>query len=164
MKREKRNSPDLPAHKNRRRTEALNGLSLHTATVEVSLSVGIDIRNITNDLRRLVSSAGIGEGCLNATVIGSTGSLTTIEYEPGVVTDLRRAINRMAPPGMEYAHEMAWHDGNGHSHVGAALVGPSLSIPIRKGELVLGTWQQAVVVNHDNRARNRRVEVTVIGR
>ncbi len=139
-------------------------LSLYTGTVEMSLAVGIDIQDITSDLRRLAASAGIQDGCLNATVVGSTGSLTTIEYEHGVVADLRRAIDRMAPPGMEYEHEKAWHDGNGHSHVGAALLGPSISIPIRKGNLVLGTWQQAVVINHDNRARKRRVEVTVIGR
>lgn len=142
----------------------MSDLSMHVETVEVSLAVGVDIQDITSDLRRLAASAGIQDGCLNATVVGSTGSLTTIEYEPGVVEDLRRAIDRMAPPGMEYEHEKAWHDGNGHSHVGAALLGPSLSIPIRNGSLVLGTWQQAVVINHDNRARKRRVEVTVIGR
>ena len=141
----------------------MSDLSMHVETVEVSLAVGVDIQDITSDLRLLAASAGIRDGCLNATVVGSTGSLTTIEYEPGVVEDLRRAIDRMAPPGMEYEHEKAWHDGNGHSHVGAALLGPSLSIPIRNGNLVLGTWQQAVVINHDNRARKRRVEVTVIG-
>ena len=142
----------------------MSDLSMHVETIEFSLAVGVDIQDITSDLRRLAASAGIRDGCLNAAVVGSTGSLTTIEYEPGVVEDLRRAIDRMAPPGMEYEHEKAWRDGNGHSHVGAALLGPSLSIPIRDGKLVLGTWQQAVVINHDNRARKRRVEVTVIGR
>jgi len=142
----------------------MSDLTIHVETVEVSLAVGVDIQDITSDLRRLAASAAIRDGCLNAAVVGSTGSLTTIEYEPGVVEDLRRAIDRMAPPGMEYEHEKAWRDGNGHSHVGAALMGPSLSIPIRNGDLVLGTWQQAVVINHDNRARKRRVEVTVIGR
>jgi secondary thiamine-phosphate synthase enzyme len=142
----------------------MSDLSMHVETIEVSLAVGVDIQDITSDLRRLAASAAIRDGCLNAAVVGSTGSLTTIEYEPGVVEDLRRAIDRMAPPGMEYEHEKAWRDGNGHSHVGAALMGPSLSIPIRNGDLVLGTWQQAVVINHDNRARKRRVEVTVIGR
>lgn len=142
----------------------MSDLSMHVETIEFSLAVGVDIQDITSDLRRLAASAAIRDGCLNAAVVGSTGSLTTIEYEPGVVEDLRRAIDRMAPPGMEYEHEKAWRDGNGHSHVGAALMGPSLSIPIRNGDLVLGTWQQAVVINHDNRARKRRVEVTVIGR
>ena len=142
----------------------MSDLSMHVETIEFSLAVGVDIQDITSDLRRLAASAAIRDGCLNAAVVGSTGSLTTIEYEPGVVEDLRRAIDRMVPPGMEYEHEKAWRDGNGHSHVGAALMGPSLSIPIRNGDLVLGTWQQAVVINHDNRARKRRVEVTVIGR
>ena len=100
---------------------------------------------------------------LHAFVTGSTGSITTIEYEPGVVQDLKDAVNRLAPPGMDYAHERAWHDGNGHSHVQAALLGPSISVAVRKGRLALGTWQQVVVINHDNRSRSRRVEVTVTG-
>lgn len=142
----------------------MSDLSIHFEAIEISLAAGVDIKDITPGLRRTLTVAGIRDGCLNAAVIGSTGSLTTIEYEPGVVEDLRRAIDRLAPPGIDYEHEKAWHDGNGHSHVGAALLGPSLSIPIREGELVLGTWQQAVVINHDNRARKRRIEVTVIGR
>jgi len=98
-----------------------------------------------------------------ASVVGSTGSLTTIEYEPGVVEDLKKAINKLAPSGDVYEHEKAWHDGNGHSHVQAALLGPSISLPVRNGELMLGTWQQVVLINHDNRSRNRTVEVTIIG-
>jgi secondary thiamine-phosphate synthase enzyme len=102
-------------------------------------------------------------GCLNATMVGSTGSLTTIEYEPGVVSDLIAAVNRMAPSDLEYAHEKAWHDGNGHSHVQAALLGPSIALPIRKGRLNLGTWQQVVAINHDVHPRQRTIEVTIIG-
>ncbi len=97
-------------------------------------------------------------------VIGSTGSITTIEYEPGAMQDLKRAITQLAPPTLEYAHEQAWHDGNGHSHVQAALLGPSETFPVRDGKLVTGTWQQIVCVNHDNRPRTRRVAVTVLGR
>jgi secondary thiamine-phosphate synthase enzyme len=96
-------------------------------------------------------------------MVGSTGSITTIEYEPGVVEDLKRAINRLAPPGLEYEHEKAWHDGNGHSHVQAALLGPSIALPIRNRRLRLGTWQQVVAINHDNGPRVRTVEVTIIG-
>lgn len=142
----------------------MGDISIHCETIEVPFAVGVDIKDVTLDLRRVAAAAGIRDGCLNASVVGSTGSMTTIEYEPGVVEDLRRAIDRLAPPGMDYEHEKAWRDGNGHSHVGAALLGPSLSIPIRDGKLVLGTWQQAVAINHDNRARKRRVEATVIGR
>jgi len=132
-------------------------------SLEVSLDVGLDIVDITDRLASMARRAGIENGTLHASVIGSTGSLTTIEYEPGVVEDLKRAITRLAPQGMEYEHEKAWHDGNGHSHVQAALLGPSLVIPVRKGALALGTWQQVVVINHDNRPRQRSIEVTVIG-
>jgi secondary thiamine-phosphate synthase enzyme len=139
-------------------------LSMYLGTVEVQMKTGTDIKDITNDLKRLISESGITEGNLSATVIGSTGSLTTIEYEPGVVEDLKRAINLMAPPDMAYEHEKAWHDGNGHSHVQAAIMGPSVSVPIRNSRLLLGTWQQVVMINHDNRARKRTVEITIIGR
>jgi len=136
---------------------------IHIDQIEVPLETGIDIRNITDRLSRIVAESNIIEGHLSATVIGSTGSTTTIEYEPGVVADLKRAINEMAPPERDYAHEEAWHDGNGHSHVQAALLGPSISVPVRKGRMRLGTWQQVVLINHDNRSRKRTVEVTVIG-
>ena len=110
----------------------------HFATIAVNLSTGIDIQNITDDLNRLIGHAGIKNGTLNASIVGSTGSLTTIEYEPGVVQDLKDAINRIAPRNIAYAHEMAWHDGNGHSHVQAALLGPSIALPIRIGSIKIG--------------------------
>lgn len=135
----------------------------HIAQLTVQLGIGPDIQDVTSELNRIVKAAGILEGSLSATVVGSTGSLTTIEYEPGVVADLIDAIERMAPKGMAYAHEEAWHDGNGHSHVQAALLGPSLHLPVREGCLRLGTWQQVVVINHDNCARRRPIEVTVSG-
>ena len=138
-------------------------LSMVTQTLVADLKVGPDICDITSELQRAIQKSSIINGNLSATVIGSTGSVTTIEYEPGVVEDLKNAINRLAPPGIEYAHELAWHDGNGHSHVQAALLGPSVVIPIRRGALALGTWQQVVVINHDNRARQRTVEVTLVG-
>jgi secondary thiamine-phosphate synthase enzyme len=132
-------------------------------TLMVSLAVGPDIQDITAELNGLVAAAGVARGVLAAAVVGSTGSITTIEFEPGVVADLKRAITRLAPPEDDYAHEAAWHDGNGHSHVQAALLGPSVCLPVREGRLKLGTWQQVVVVNHDNRSRRRPVEVTVTG-
>jgi secondary thiamine-phosphate synthase enzyme len=135
----------------------------HFATIEVDLRTGIDIRDITDDLNRIAGRAGIENGTANACVVGSTGSLTTIEYEPGVVQDLKDAIDRIAPKNIAYAHELAWHDGNGHSHVQAALLGPSIVLPIRNGRLKLGTWQQVVAINHDNKPRKRSIEVTMIG-
>ena len=132
-------------------------------TVNVKLSSGPDIVDITDELARCISRSNIIDGTVSVFMVGSTGSLTTIEHEPGVVADLKQAISRLAPPDKTYAHELAWHDGNGHSHVQAALLGPSIVVPIRAGKLRLGTWQQIVAINHDNRPRNRGVEVTIVG-
>jgi len=141
----------------------LNSLKMHCETVDVSLDTGPDIQDITSSLTRCVEASGIRNGSLDATMVGSTGSLTTIEYEPGVVEDLKAAMNRMAPRDITYAHELAWHDGNGHSHVQAAMMGPSITVPIREGRMRLGTWQQVVAINHDNRSRRRNVEVSIMG-
>ena len=136
---------------------------MHCDSIEVSLQTGPDMCDISAALDEVVRNSGVVDGQLSAAMVGSTGSITTIEYEPGVVLDLKRAINSLAPPGIDYEHEKAWHDGNGHSHVQAALLGPSIVLPIRNGKLKTGTWQQAVAVNHDNGARRRTIEVTVIG-
>jgi secondary thiamine-phosphate synthase enzyme len=141
----------------------MNPLSIFCASVKAELNVGPDMCDITPALENLIHESKIQTGSLSATVVGSTGSITTIEFEPGVIEDLKRAISSLAPPGLEYAHEKAWHDGNGHSHVQAALLGPSIALPVRNGRLGLGTWQQVVAVNHDNRPRNRTIEVTIIG-
>ena len=131
--------------------------------ISVSSGKGVDIVDITAQLDGLVRNSGVVTGTLHAVCLGSTGSLTCIEYEPGVVFDLVRAINEIAPPDREYEHEKAWGDGNGHSHVQAAIIGPSLSIAVRNGRCLLGTWQQAVVINHDVKPRTRKIEVTIMG-
>ena len=136
---------------------------MYCQSIEVSLRTGPDIGDITSALQRVIAESGIKTGQLCANVVGSTGSITTIEYEPGVVEDLKRAITSLAPPGLEYEHEKAWHDGNGHSHVQAALMGPSITLAIRNGSLRTGTWQQVVTINHDNHPRKRTIEVTVTG-
>ena len=141
----------------------MNSAVIFFETIDVRLKTGPDVCDITQALNRLIKTFKILNGSLFATMVGSTGSLTTIEFEPGVVEDLKQAINRLAPPGMEYEHEKAWHDGNGHSHVQAALLGPSIALPIRNGRLKLGTWQQVVAINHDNCARSRTIEVTIAG-
>ena len=105
----------------------------------------------------------VQQGSITATMVGSTGSLTSIEYESGAVEDLKQAITALAPPGQTYQHELAWHDGNGHSHVQAALMGPSINLAVRDGRLRTGAWQQVVAINHDNRPRSRTIEVTIIG-
>ena len=136
---------------------------MFTHTLTRKMKTGPDICDITGDLKALLAKAGITRGIAHVFIPGSTGSVTTIEYEPGVVNDLKRAITDLAPPDHLYDHELAWHDGNGHSHVQAALLGPSISIPVRQSGLVLGTWQQVVVINHDNGARTRKIEITIMG-
>lgn len=136
---------------------------IYTTSFAVKIDTGPEIIDVTRHLATIINASKIVDGSLTATVTGSTGSITTIEYEPGVVEDLKAAVNRLAPKGAYYAHEEAWHDGNGHSHVQAAMMGPSISLQIRNGRLKLGTWQQVVVINHDNRPRKRGVEVTITG-
>mgnify|MGYP002338708497 CR=1 FL=1 len=131
--------------------------------IQVDTAKGVSIVDITDKLRKIVRDSGIVTGTLQAVCIGSTGSLTCIEFEPGVIADLARSINELAPPDRVYEHEKAWRDGNGHSHVQAALIGPSLDVPIRRGECTLGTWQQVVVINHDVEPRRRKIEVTAMG-
>ena len=143
--------------------EHMKQVSVFIKSIEISLKTGPDIYDITPEIRQLIKESQIENGNLTATMVGSTGSLTTIEFEPGVVEDLKMAINRLAPPGLEYEHEKAWHDGNGHSHVQAALLGPSIALPVRSGQLKLGTWQQVVAINHDNGPRTRTIETTIIG-
>ena len=138
-------------------------ITIFTDRISITTKTGLDIVNITSRLTDSLKKSKIINGSLNATVIGSTSSVTTIEFEPGVVNDLKKAITRFAPQDIEYEHEKAWHDGNGHSHVQAALLGPSIALPVRDGCLTLGTWQQAVIINHDNRARERVVDITIIG-
>jgi secondary thiamine-phosphate synthase enzyme len=96
-------------------------------------------------------------------VSGSTGALTTIEYEPGLVVDFPNMLDRIAPKDVEYAHEKMWHDGNGHSHVRASLIGPSLTIPFKDKKLLLGTWQQIVFLELDTRSRNRNLVLQIVG-
>ena len=141
----------------------MKSVTMFFETIEVRLNTGPDMGDITQELDGLIQTSHIENGILNVAIVGSTGSVTTIEFEPGVVEDLKRCLNRLAPPGIEYEHEKAWHDGNGHSHVQAALLGPSMSLPVRSGRLKLGTWQQVVAINHDNRSRRRAIEVTIVG-
>jgi len=122
-----------------------------------------EVIDLTSAVLHHVRESGIREGTASLFVPGSTAGLTTIEYEPGVVRDLRDCFERLAPQGADYAHELAWHDGNGHSHVRAALLGPSIVLPVSGGKPVLGTWQQVVLVDFDNKSRRRTWTLTVIG-
>ncbi len=122
-----------------------------------------EIIDITGEVSAAVAESGIRVGMCSVFITGSTAAVTTIEYEPGVLADLAGALARFAPADIPYAHDAQWGDGNGRSHVKAALVGPSLSVPIRDGSLLLGTWQQIVLLELDTRARSdRQVIVSVL--
>lgn len=120
-------------------------------------------RNISAEVRALVADSGITTGVVTVQLTGSTGALTTIEYEPGALADLRRTLDQIAPTTMEYAHNEAYHDGNGFSHVRSALMKTSLAIPVIDGELQIGTWQEVLLLNLDNRRRTREVVAVVVG-
>ncbi|MBD3235624.1 MAG: YjbQ family protein [Candidatus Eisenbacteria bacterium] len=123
-----------------------------------------DILDLTPQLGALLSREGLQEGSALLFVGGATAGLTTIEYESGAVGDLRAAIERLAPTDLHYAHDARWGDGNGFSHVRAALLQPDLEIPVSGGELLLGTWQQVVLCDFDNRPRQRRIICQLRGR
>ena len=134
-----------------------------TRSWSFSLPAEFGHRDVTHELEALVGDAGIRTGILVVQLVGSTGAITTIEYEPGALEDLRRALDVIAPANEDYAHNARWGDGNGFSHVRSALLKTSLAIPIVDGRLVLGTWQQVVVINLDNRSRKREVVGVVVG-
>lgn len=120
------------------------------------------IHDITTEVQQQVRESGVKNGFVLLFVPGSTAALTTIEYEAGVVEDLKDAIERLAPRSIQYRHDAAWGDGNGFAHVRAALLGPSLVIPIESARLALGTWQQIVLIDFDNKPRTRRVTGLVV--
>ena len=122
-----------------------------------------DIIDITPSVRAIVEESKVKNGTLTIFCSGSTGAVTTIEYESGVLEDLKKAVERMAPSDIPYAHDHRWGDGNGFSHVRAALIGPSLTVPFLQGDLALGTWQQIVFIDFDNRGRQRNIRVLVMG-
>ncbi len=122
-----------------------------------------DIIDITPPVTAVVEKSKIKNGNVTVFCPGSTGAITTIEYEEGVLEDLKKAIEKLAPPDIPYAHDRRWGDGNGFSHVRAALIGPSLTVPFLKGNLALGTWQQIVFLDFDNRRRQRKIRVQVMG-
>ncbi|MDH4266828.1 MAG: secondary thiamine-phosphate synthase enzyme YjbQ [Deltaproteobacteria bacterium] len=122
-----------------------------------------DIQDITSSIAATVSKSKIQNGIVTVFCPGSTGAVTTIEYEGGVLEDLKKAVERIAPSNIPYAHDRRWGDGNGFSHVRATLLGPSLTVPVTDGKLALGTWQQIVFIDFDNRSRQRKIVVQVMG-
>ena len=138
-------------------------MACHSITLELLGGTGTDIFDVTPQVAQIVAQSKVRSGLVTVHVAGSTGAVTTIEYEPGALADLKALLERLAPQGADYAHEQRWHDGNGHSHLRAALMGPSLTVPVCEGRPVLGTWQQIIVLDFDNKPRQRRVLVQVLG-
>jgi secondary thiamine-phosphate synthase enzyme len=122
-----------------------------------------DMHDITDQVATAVCESGVSTGVVNVFNVGSTAAIGTIEFEPGLRTDMPAILDKLMPPSRDYGHEQAWHDGNGHSHLQATLLGPSLTVPIADGKLVLGTWQQIFHLECDVSGRQRTVVVTVIG-
>ena len=134
-----------------------------TKYITLSSEAENDIINITNDVERILIESHLKNGIITLFVVGSTAAITTIEYEPGLKKDFPRLLERIAPKGIEYEHNNTWHDSNGHAHVRASLIGPSLTIPFINGQISLGTWQQIVFVELDTRGRERKIVVQLIG-
>jgi secondary thiamine-phosphate synthase enzyme len=139
------------------------GMSVVTSSIQLDTRGNADIHDLTGEVTQAVRRSGLQNGTVTIFCPSSTSALTTIEYEPGLVQDLRRLFDEIIPSGRPYAHNAAWGDGNGHSHVRASLLGPSLSVPFVETRLTLGTWQQIIYVDFDNRARHRKLVVQIIG-
>jgi secondary thiamine-phosphate synthase enzyme len=136
---------------------------VHQEQIEFATNGHGHMHNLTEPVAQVVANAGIRTGVVQVFCLGSTAALSTVEFEPGLQRDVPEMLDRLIPPSREYGHEQAWHDGNGHSHLQATLMGPSLSVPVADGKLVLGTWQQIFHLDCDVRRRQRSVVVTVMG-
>ena len=136
---------------------------VHTEQIEVSVDGYCDIIDITGSMIDAVINSGISNGTITAFCPGSTGAITTIEYEPGLLKDLPEFFEKLIPSDKSYHHDDTWHDGNGFSHLRAALMKPDITVPFISGKLTLGTWQQVVFLNFDNKSRRRSLVLQVMG-
>ncbi len=138
-------------------------MTVETESVKFQTTGEAEVVDLTGKVQAIVKKGIVKNGVVFLFVFGSTGAITTMEYEPGLVTDLPAALERVAPKNASYEHEARWHDGNGHSHIRASIVGPALFVPFQNKQLTLGTWQQIVFVEFDVRSRQRTVIVTMMG-
>lgn len=122
-----------------------------------------DVKNITDQVQEIVTNSGISAGVVNISVLGSTASVSTIEYEPALVQDLQNELEKWIPRTLQSLHSQTWGDDNGFSHIRATFMGPGITVPVVDGNVLRGTWQQIIVIDHDNRPRSRRVYVQVMG-
>ncbi|MGI0011180.1 MAG: secondary thiamine-phosphate synthase enzyme YjbQ [Nitrosopumilaceae archaeon] len=138
-------------------------MSVVTKTILVKSKGEGDMIDFTEQTSDAISESNLKDGIVTVFVLGSTASVTTIEYEPGLRKDFPQMLSRIIPSDKEYEHEKMWYDGNGHSHVRASLVGPSITIPFKDGKMMLGTWQQIVLVEMDIRQRDRKIVLQIMG-
>ena len=136
---------------------------VHQDKIEISTKGNGDMKDITDAVNKIVKKSAIQTGMAHVFNIGSTGAVGTIEYEPGLQRDLPEMLNKLIPPSSDYGHEQTWHDGNGHSHLQATWLGPSLTVPVTNGRLELGTWQQIFHLECDIKPRQRQIVVTIYG-
>jgi secondary thiamine-phosphate synthase enzyme len=139
-------------------------MEIETYSISISTKGNCDIIDITDDVSQLILNNNFVEGNVLVFAGGSTAGITTIEYEPGLLKDYPKFFERIASANINYEHDNTWHDGNGHSHVRAAIQSASLTVPFSKGRLMLGTWQQIIFIDFDNRARSREVTVQITGK
>jgi secondary thiamine-phosphate synthase enzyme len=138
-------------------------MAIITESIQIKSKGENDMIDITASASKALEDSKLKQGIVTIFIAGSTAAVTTIEYEPGLKTDFPEMLSRIAPKNIEYEHDKTWHDGNGHSHVRASLVGPSLTIPFKDSRLLLGTWQQIVVVEMDVRQRERKIILQIMG-
>jgi secondary thiamine-phosphate synthase enzyme len=136
---------------------------IYQREIHIKTSGHREMHDLTRDVMRIVSDSKAQAGLANVFNVGSTGAIGTIEFEPGLEEDLPAMLDKLFPPSRDYGHERAWHDGNGHSHLQATTLGPSLTVPIREGKLALGTWQQIFHLECDIKPRQRTIIVTIMG-
>jgi secondary thiamine-phosphate synthase enzyme len=136
---------------------------IHQQDIHLQTAGHRDMHDITRQVAGVVEKSKVRAGLATVFLVGSTGALGTIEFEPGLERDLPELLDKLIPSSRSYGHELAWHDGNGHSHLQATLLGPTLTVPVRNGQLVVGTWQQIFLLECDVKPRNRTVVVTIMG-
>jgi secondary thiamine-phosphate synthase enzyme len=136
---------------------------IYAQTISLSTRGDSEIKNITGEVQKIAAGSGCSEGVVNVFVIGSTASVSTIEFEPALVEDFRDQLESFAPRAMRTRHGDTWGDDNGYAHIRATFMGPGITVPLHKSSLVLGTWQQIIVIDHDNRPRKRDIFVQVMG-
>jgi len=137
-------------------------MTVKTEYIKVSTKGNAQVLDITPQVLEIMADAGVKDGIVTVSCVGSTGAVTTCEFEPGLIEDIPEILDKLIPAG-SYHHDRTWGDGNGHSHLRASLIGPSVTLPLSQGELVTGTWQQIVFIDFDNRGRQRKIAVQVMG-